>query len=167
MYDIEVSYKYQPPPVFVPVTSEKNIIGLLKPYFAKKLSDPNKPIIEDEYVLSRNKNRPRYPPTNRTNASGRKRPSKDPSLAGAAGGDNKKSKRKRPTEEIMAEKAERAEKRRQKLEEKAQRIAEKEQKKKMREELKEQERLAKMEAKEKKKVTPISYISIDLDNLLF
>ncbi|CAO3653291.1 unnamed protein product [Mucor hiemalis] len=147
----EVHYKYPPPPSFLAVTSEKPIIGLLQPYFSKRLSDPNRPLVEDEYIPNRNKNRPRYPPSNK-NSTGKKKPSKESAGGGLGpGGENKKSKRKRPTEEIVAEKAERAEKKRQKMEEKAQRIAEKEQKRKLREELKEQEKQAKIEAKEKKK----------------
>ncbi|GAA5801474.1 hypothetical protein HPULCUR_006922 [Helicostylum pulchrum] len=146
----EVHYKYTPPSNFLPVTSEKQIIGLLQPYFLKRLSDPAT-MLEDEYIPNRNKNRPRYPPTNKTNA-GKKKLSKESSGGGSGNGnDHKKSKRKRPTEEIVAEKAERAEKKRQKMEEKALRIAEKEKKRKLREELKEQEKLAKIEAKEKKK----------------
>lgn len=143
-----MQYKYPPPPTFLPLTSEKSVIGLLQPYFAKKLSDPSRPLREDEFIPSRNKNRPRYPPTNKT-AAGRKRLAKE---AAVVASDHKKYKRKRPTEEIVAEKAEKAEKKRQKLEEKAQRIAEKEQKRKMREELREQEKQAKIEAKEKKKL---------------
>ncbi|KAI8636118.1 hypothetical protein BD408DRAFT_426659 [Parasitella parasitica] len=144
----EPQYKYPPPPSFLPLTSEKDVIGLLQPYFAKKLSDPaGHPLIEDEY-MRRNKNRPRYPPTNKT-AAGRKKLAKDLSSLQA---DHRKNKRKRPTEEIVAEKAEKAEKKRQKMEEKAQRIAEKEQKRKMREELREQEKQAKIEAKEKKRL---------------
>ena len=144
----EPQYKYPPPPSFIPLTSDKNVIGLLQPFFAKKLSDPaGHPLIEDEYI-PRNKNRPRYPPTNKT-AAGRKKLAKESSSSQA---DHKKNKRKRPTEEIVAEKAEKAEKKRQKLEEKAQRIAEKEQKRKLREELREQEKQAKIEAKEKKKL---------------
>ena len=147
----EIQYKYPPPPIFLPVTSEKSIIGLLQPYFLKRLSDPNKPLVEDEYVPNKNKNRPRYPPTSK-NSANKKKLSKESSGGGSgAGGDNKKSKRKRPTEEIVAEKAERAEKKRQKMEEKAQRIAEKEHKRRLKEELREQEKQAKMEAKEKKK----------------
>ncbi|KAK4521289.1 uncharacterized protein ATC70_011903 [Mucor velutinosus] len=144
----EPQYKYPPPPSFLPLTSEKNVIGLLQPYFAKKLSDPSgKPLIEDEYI-PKSKNRPRYPPTNKT-AAGRKKLAKEASSSQA---DHRKNKRKRPTEEIVAEKAEKAEKKRQKMEEKAQRIAEKEQKRKLREELREQEKQAKIEAKEKKKL---------------
>ncbi|KAG1106850.1 hypothetical protein G6F42_016588 [Rhizopus arrhizus] len=144
----EPQSKYPPPPSFLPLTTEKNVIGLLQPYFAKKLSDTaGHPLIEDEY-LPRNKNRPRYPPTNKT-AAGRKKSAKEASSSQA---DHRKNKRKRPTEEIVAEKAEKAEKKRQKMEEKAQRIAEKEQKRKLREELREQERQAKIEAKEKKKL---------------
>lgn len=143
----EVKYKYPPPPSFLPVTSEGPIIGLLKPYFTKRLL--NGPVVEDEYIPTRNKNRPRHPPTNKN--SGKKKMGKESLGGGSGNADSKKSKRKRPTEEIVAEKAERAEKKRQKMEEKAQRIAEKEQKRRMREELKEQEKLAKIEAKEKKK----------------
>ncbi|GAN05795.1 SAGA transcriptional complex subunit [Mucor ambiguus] len=144
----EPQYKYPPPPSFLPLTSEKNVIGLLQPFFAKKLSDPSgKPLIEDEYI-PKSKNRPRYPPTNKT-AAGRKKLAKEASSSQA---DHRKNKRKRPTEEIVAEKAEKAEKKRQKMEEKAQRIAEKEQKRKLREELREQEKQAKIEAKEKKKL---------------
>lgn len=127
------------------------MIGLLQPYFQKRLSDPSHPLIEDEYIPNRHKNRPRYPPTNKNSAGGKKKPSKEAQASGP-GGEHKKSKRKRPTEEIVAEKAERAEKKRQKMEEKEKRIAEKEQKRRLREELKEQEKLAKMEAKEKKKL---------------
>ncbi|KAL0136261.1 hypothetical protein V8B55DRAFT_1537872 [Mucor lusitanicus] len=144
----EPQYKYPPPPTFLPLTSEKNVIGLLQPFFAKKLSDPSgKPLIEDEYI-PRSKNRPRYPPTNKT-AAGRKKLAKEASSSQA---DHRKNKRKRPAEEIVAEKAEKAEKKRQKMEERAQRIAEKEQKRKLREELREQEKQAKIEAKEKKKL---------------
>ncbi|CEP13306.1 hypothetical protein [Parasitella parasitica] len=144
----EPQYKYPPPPSFLPLTSEKDVIGLLQPYFAKKLSDPaGHPLIEDEY-MRRSKNRPRYPPTNKT-AAGRKKLAKESSSLQA---EHRKNKRKRPTEEIVAEKAEKAEKKRQKMEEKAQRIAEKEQKRKMREELREQEKQAKIEAKEKRKL---------------
>ncbi|KAI9019481.1 hypothetical protein CLU79DRAFT_234322 [Phycomyces nitens] len=144
--------KYPPPPPFTPITSEKELIGLLQPIFRKKLADSPHGLVEDEY-LPRNRNRPRYPPINKNSGIGRKKTAKDGSSSGGGSGngiDNKKSKRKRPLEEIKAEKAERAEKKRQKLEERAQRIAEKEQKRKLREELKEQERQAKLEAKEKK-----------------
>ncbi|KAI9496603.1 hypothetical protein BDB00DRAFT_807985 [Zychaea mexicana] len=147
--------KYPPPPPFSAITSEKQLIGLLQPVFQKKLSESTGSLVEDEYVPNRHRNRPRYPPTNKT-MSNRKKPLKDSGInsassgAAGAGGENRKTKRKRPPEEIMAIKAERAEKKRQKLEEKAQRTAEKEQKRKLREELKEQERLAKQEAKEKK-----------------
>jgi transcriptional activator SPT7 len=146
-------YKFPPPPNFQPITSEKSVIGLLQPYFAKKLSDPERPLVEDEYIPNRHKNRSRFPPTNK-NSTGRKKLSKESSGAGGsgAGGDHKKHKRKRPTEEIVAEKAEKAEKKRQKMEEKAQRIAEKEQKRRLREEAREQEKQAKIEAKEKKKL---------------
>ncbi|KAI7863084.1 hypothetical protein BDF14DRAFT_1847660 [Spinellus fusiger] len=145
--------KYLPPPPFTPVASEKELIGLLQHVFRKKLNDAPRALIEDEYIPSRNRNRSRYPPTNKNSVMGRKKTAKDGSFSGGGagnGGDNKKSKRKRPLEEIKAERAERAEKKRQKLEERAQRMAEKEQKRKIREELKEQERQAKLEAKEKK-----------------
>ncbi|RCI06534.1 Transcriptional activator spt7 [Rhizopus stolonifer] len=141
----EPQYRFPPPPNFLPIKSEKAFIGLLQPYFAKKL-----PLVEDEFIPNRNKNRPRYPPTNKI-AAGRKKLAKDSSHSNT-GTDHKKYKRKRPAEEIVAEKAEKAEKKRQKMEEKAQRIAEKEQKRRLREELKEQEKQAKMEAKEKKKL---------------
>ncbi|KAI8378270.1 hypothetical protein EDC96DRAFT_219367 [Choanephora cucurbitarum] len=140
----EPSFRFTPPPSFVPVTSEKAFVGLLQPYFAQKL-----PLIEDEFIPNRNKNRPRYPPTNKVTAN-RKKLGKDLHLG--AGADHKKYKRKRPAEEIVAEKAEKAEKKRLKMEEKAQRIAEKEQKRRMREELREQEKQARIEAKEKKKL---------------
>ncbi|KAI8364102.1 hypothetical protein BD560DRAFT_425671 [Blakeslea trispora] len=140
----EPSFRFTPPPNFVPVTTEKVLIGLLQPYFAQKL-----PLVEDEFIPNRNKNRPRYPPTNKV-AANRKKLGKD--IHSSAGADHKKYKRKRPAEEIVAEKAEKAEKKRLKMEEKAQRIAEKEQKRRMREELREQEKQAKIEAKEKKKL---------------
>ncbi|KAL0092816.1 hypothetical protein J3Q64DRAFT_1231691 [Phycomyces blakesleeanus] len=144
--------KYPPPPPFTPLTSEKELIGLLQPIFRKKLADTPHGLVEDEY-LPRNRNRPRYPPINKNSGIGRKKTAKDGSSSGGGSGngaDSKKSKRKRPLEEIKAEKAERAEKKRQKLEERAQRMAEKEQKRKLRDEMKEQERQAKLEAKEKK-----------------
>lgn len=131
------------------------MIGLLQPLFQKKLADaPNGRLTEDEYIPNRQRGRPRYPPTNKL-LSGRKKPLKDAgsnnALSGAtAGGDTRKTKRKRPPEEIQAIKEEREKKRRQKMEERAQRAAEKEEKRKLREELKEQERLAKQEAKDKK-----------------
>lgn len=137
------------------MTSEKQMIGLLQPLFQKKLADaPNGRLTEDEYLPIRQRGRPRYPPTNKL-LSGRKKPLKDAgsnnALTGtSAGGDTRKTKRKRPPEEIQAIKEEREKKRRQKMEERAQRAAEKEEKRKLREELKEQERLAKQEAKDKK-----------------
>ncbi|ORY98465.1 hypothetical protein BCR43DRAFT_512654 [Syncephalastrum racemosum] len=149
----EAAPKYPPPPAFTPVTSDKALIGLLQPVFQKKLSVEGG-MVEDEYILNRHRNRPRWPPTNKT-ASGRKKPLKDTntnsntSQAGASG-EARKTKRKRPLEEVMAEKAERAEKKRQKQEERQQKMAEKEQKRKMREEQREQERQAKQEAKLKK-----------------
>ncbi|KAI7882180.1 hypothetical protein K492DRAFT_206338 [Lichtheimia hyalospora FSU 10163] len=155
MLNKEPEFKYPPAPPFTPVTSEKQMIGLLQPLFQKKLADaPNGRLTEDEYVPNRQRGRPRYPPTNKL-LSGRKKPLKDAgsnnALSGAsAGGDTRKTKRKRPPEEIQAIKEEREKKRRQKMEERAQRAAEKEEKRKLREELKEQERLAKQEAKDKK-----------------
>lgn len=131
------------------------MIGLLQPLFQKKLADaPNGRLTEDEYLPIRQRGRPRYPPTNKL-LSGRKKPLKDAgsnnALTGtSASGDTRKTKRKRPPEEIQAIKEEREKKRRQKMEERAQRAAEKEEKRKLREELKEQERLAKQEAKDKK-----------------
>ncbi|KAI8139598.1 hypothetical protein BJV82DRAFT_626694 [Fennellomyces sp. T-0311] len=146
---------YPPPPAFTPITSEKQLIGLLQPVFQKKLAESTRGLVEDEYMPGRHRNRPRYPPTNKSTSS-RKKPLKDSGMnsassgGGGSGNESRKTKRKRPPEEIMAIKAERAEKKRQKLEEKAQRTAEKEQKRKLREEQKEQERQAKQEAKEKK-----------------
>ncbi|KAI9268278.1 hypothetical protein BDA99DRAFT_603761 [Phascolomyces articulosus] len=152
----EPTPNYPPPPPFTPVTTEKQLIGLLQPVFQKKLADTTRTLVEDEYIPNRHRIKPRYPPTNKTTTN-RKKPLKDSGMnsasaggAGGAGGENRKTKRKRPPEEIQAIKAERAEKKRQKLEEKAQRTAEKEQRRKLREELKEQGRLAKQEAKEKK-----------------
>ncbi|KAG1627861.1 hypothetical protein G6F45_007342 [Rhizopus arrhizus] len=147
----EKMLKYQPPPNFLPVTSEKDIIGLLHPYFTKRLSDTTTPLIEDEFIPNRNKSKPRYPPTTK-NVPGRKKIPKEASAGGpGARGDIRKYKKKRPAEEINAEKAEKAEKKRLRMEEKAQKIAEKEQRRRLKEELKEQEKQAKIEAKEKKK----------------
>ncbi|CEG71789.1 hypothetical protein RMATCC62417_07459 [Rhizopus microsporus] len=147
----EQKIKYHPPPSFEPVTSEKPIIGLLQPYFSKRLADSTGSVIEDEFLPNRNKSKPRYPPTTK-NVPGRKKMPKEATAGGAGGkGDIRKYKKKRPVEEINAEKAEKAEKKRLRMEERAQRIAEKEQRRKMKEELKEQEKLARMEAKEKKK----------------
>lgn len=150
---LEPKLAYPPPPPFTPVTSETEFIGLLRPFIKSKMTE--KGLVEDEYIPNKHKSRPKYPPTNKTN-TGRKRPLKDSSPnstglgAGGLGGESRKTKRKRPLEEILAEKAERAEKKRQKMEEKAQRLAEKEEKRRLREELKEQERMAKQEAKERK-----------------
>ncbi|CAO3621827.1 unnamed protein product [Cunninghamella blakesleeana] len=148
----EPKFKYTPRPPFTPVTSNKQVIGLLQPYFEKKLSEAeNGRIIEDEFITGRHRHKSRYPPvnvgTNGPGGIGRKKTGRD---GYGSGQSDKKGKRKRPLEEIKAEKAERAEKRRLKMEEKAQKLAEKEQKRKLREEIKEQERLAKQEAKEKK-----------------
>lgn len=147
---------YPPPPPFTPLRSEKEVIGLLQPYFAKKLSEaPNGHLIEDEYNPSKLKLKTRYPPSDRP-SSGRKRLLKDTGINGlstnvtGAGVEVRKTKRKRPLAEIEAERAERAEKKRLKLEEREKKLAEKEQKRKLREEMKEQERLAKLEAKERK-----------------
>ncbi|KAI8980411.1 hypothetical protein BDB01DRAFT_796328 [Pilobolus umbonatus] len=146
----DIHLKYPPPPSFIPIRSDNGIIGLLRPYFSRRLIDSDQPLIEDEYIPNKNKNKSRYPPTNKGNL-GKKKTSKE-SLGSGSTNENKKAKRKRPMEEIVAEKEERAEKKRLKLEEKAQRLAEKEQKRKLREELKEQEKQARIEAKEKKKV---------------
>ncbi|KAI9315156.1 hypothetical protein BX666DRAFT_1959745 [Dichotomocladium elegans] len=151
----EPAPKYAPPPPFTPITSEKQVIGLLQPVFQKKLAEtPSGHLTEDEYIPNRHRGRPRYPPTNKV-LNGRKKPSRENGPGSSPGGpgmsgDSRKTKRKRPPEEIQAIKEEREKKRRQKLEEKAMRAAEKEEKRKLREELKEQERLAKQEAKEKK-----------------
>ncbi|KAI9478715.1 MAG: hypothetical protein EXX96DRAFT_505382 [Benjaminiella poitrasii] len=148
---IDPTYKYPPPPSFPPITTETQIIGLLKPYFTKRLSNPDLPLVEDEYMPNKNKNRPRYPPTNKPTV-GRKKLTKESSSATGVGGEHKKHKRKRPIEEIAAERAEKAEKKRLRMEEKAQKIAEKEQKRRLREELREQEKQARIEAKEKRKL---------------
>lgn len=151
----EPQYRFPPPPSFVPITSEKTLIGLLQPYFAKKLTEAaasTRGLIEDEYIPNRNRNKPRYPPSNKP-TQGRKKSNKEASGTGSgAGGEHKKHKRKRPAEEINAEKAEKAERRRLKMEEREKRIAEKEQKRKLKVELKEQEKQARIEAKEKKKL---------------
>jgi transcriptional activator SPT7 len=148
---LEPLFKYQPRPPFTPLTSSKQIIGLLQPYFDKKFSETEENrLVEDEFSQTRSSRRPRHPPVHLglcAPGGGRKKLGKD---GYGPGSGDKKGKRKRPTEEIKAEKAERAEKRRLKMEEKKQKVAEKEQKRKLREELKEQERLAKQEAKEKK-----------------
>lgn len=127
------------------------MIGLLQPYFDKKFSETEENrLVEDEFSQTRSNRRPRHPPVHLglcAPGGGRKKLGKD---GYGTGSGDKKGKRKRPTEEIKAEKAERAEKRRLKMEEKKQKVAEKEQKRKLREEIKEQERLAKQEAKEKK-----------------
>ncbi|CAO3611432.1 unnamed protein product [Cunninghamella echinulata] len=148
----EPKFKYTPRPPFTPITSSKQTIGLLQPYFEKKLTEAeNGRLIEDEFITGRHRHKSRHPPvnvsTNGPGGNGRKKSGRD---GYGSGQSDKKGKRKRPLEEIKAEKAERAEKRRLKLEEKAQKLAEKEQKRKLREEMKEQERLAKQEAKEKK-----------------
>ncbi|KAI8364636.1 uncharacterized protein BYT42DRAFT_589889 [Radiomyces spectabilis] len=140
--------KYPYPGSFTSVTSENQLIGLLKPFFMEKLATSSGALIEDEQIPNRHRNRPRYPPIKK-NFSNKKGSSKDAVGDGGSQGD-KKGKRRRGIEEIQAEKAERAEKRRQKLEERAQRLAEKEEKRRIREEIKEQERLAKLEAKERK-----------------
>ncbi|KAI9264766.1 hypothetical protein BY458DRAFT_513918 [Sporodiniella umbellata] len=147
----EPDLKHQPPPKFLQITSGQNIIGLLQSYFEKRLGDSANPLIEDEFIPNRNKSKPRYPPTTK-NVPGRKKIPKEASTGGSGSrGDIRKYKKKRPTEEINAEKAEKAEKKRLRMEEKAHRMAEKEQRKKLKEELKEQEKQAKIEAKEKKK----------------
>ncbi|ORX60257.1 hypothetical protein DM01DRAFT_1380641 [Hesseltinella vesiculosa] len=134
----EPQYKYTPRPPFTPVTSTKQVIGLLHPYFEKKLSEDDR-LVEDEFNAMIGYRRTRYPPLHQSSTGGNRKKQKDYS---SSSGD-KKGKRKRVTEEVLAE---RAEKRRLKLEEKAQKIAEREQKRRMREE----ERLAKQEAKERK-----------------
>ncbi|KAG0172229.1 Transcriptional activator spt7 [Apophysomyces sp. BC1034] len=148
----EPLFKYPPPPAFTPISSERDVIGLLRPLFRKKLSEATQGLFEDEYLPNRYRNRPRYPPTNKNSAVGRRRAGRDGNTSGGSGGagGEKKSKRKRPLEEIKAEKEERDLKRRQKIEERAQKQAEKDRKKELREKQKQQERQAKIEAKEKK-----------------
>ncbi|KAF7724387.1 Transcriptional activator spt7 [Apophysomyces ossiformis] len=149
---VEPLYKYPPPAAFTPIGSERDVIGLLRPFFRKKLGESPQGLVEDEYLPNRYRNRPRYPPANKTSAAGRRRTGRDGAASGSSGlpGSEKKSKRKRPLEEIKAEKEERDLKRRQKIEERAQKQAEKDRKKELREKQKQQERQAKMEAKEKK-----------------
>ncbi|KAI8066805.1 hypothetical protein BC940DRAFT_257389 [Gongronella butleri] len=137
----EPQYKYPPRPPFTPVTSSKQVIGLLQPYFEQKLADAEERLVEDEFNTNIRYRRPRYPPLQQSTSSSSRKKQKDYAAS------DKKAKRKRPTEEILAE---RAEKRRLKMEEKEKKLAEREQKRRLREEMKDKERQAKLEAKERK-----------------
>ncbi|CEG77043.1 hypothetical protein RMATCC62417_11856 [Rhizopus microsporus] len=76
----EQKIKYHPPPSFQPVASEKHIIGLLQPYFSKRLADSTGSVVEDEFLPNRNKSKPRYPPTTK-NVPGRKKMPKEATAA--------------------------------------------------------------------------------------
>lgn len=131
----EPKEKYAAPPIFLPVTSTEPFIGLLKAWYETRLDK-----VEDEYIIQKRGNRPRYPPVNVRSAyiqhqqlqTVKRRVLKDGSNTNQAN-EEAKRKRKRAIEESKAQK------KKQKLEIKALKLAEKEQKKKQREE----EKLAK------------------------
>lgn len=125
--------KYPSPPPFIPIRTPSSLVGLLQPWYSKRLEENQ--TIEDEYIpkTKRNNNMPRYPPVNIKSAyiehqqnTIKKRVLKDGSNTNAS--EETKRKRKRAMEESKAQKKQ------QKLELKAQKLAEKEQKKKQREE---------------------------------
>jgi transcriptional activator SPT7 len=125
-YYIEQTLKHATPPPFTKVTNPESFIGLLQPWYKKRLED-HPDLLEDEY-LPRHRHRNRYPPLNKPM---KRRVLKDGSNTHYS--NEEKKKRKHQMEELKAER------KRQKLELKAQKLAEKEQKKKE----KEEQRLAK------------------------
>ncbi|KAK4516715.1 Nucleolar GTP-binding protein 1 [Mucor velutinosus] len=147
----EPQCKHPAPPPFTPVESEDAFIGLLKPWYRKRMQDnPQNAAMEDEFKPTKKSNRPKYPPIHIRSAnaahinSNKRKALRDGSntLHSTVLMEEKK-KRKRMLEESKLQK------KRQRLELKAQKLAEKEQKKKLREENRERERLAKQQ-KEKK-----------------
>ncbi|CEP17453.1 hypothetical protein [Parasitella parasitica] len=145
----EPQLNYPLPPTFSPVQNEDSFIGLLKPWYKKRIHD-NPNAVEDEFKPTRRSNRPKNPPIHLRSANcshinqNKRKALKDGSntIHSLALMEEKK-KRKRLLEESKAEK------KKQRLELKAQKLAERGQKKKIREEIRERERLAKQE-KDKK-----------------
>jgi hypothetical protein len=147
--------KYPIPPSFSAITSEKSFIGLLQPWYRKRLQE-EPDAIEDEYI-KRRPYRSRYPPvhirsanpqmhslTTAAQSTGRRRALKDGSnTIHASLTEEMKKKRKQMNEEAKAER------KKYKLEQKVQKIADKELKKKQREESREKEKPVKQQ-KEKK-----------------
>ncbi|EPB89608.1 hypothetical protein HMPREF1544_03540 [Mucor circinelloides 1006PhL] len=145
----EPQLQYPAPPPFTPAENEDAFIGLLKPWYKKRLQD-NPNAVEDEFKLTKKSNRPKNPPIHIRSANAAHiNPNKRKALRDGSNTLHstalmeEKKKRKRLLEESKAQK------KKQRLELKAQKIAEKEQKKKLREENRERDRLAKQQ-KEKK-----------------
>ncbi|GAN00791.1 transcriptional activator spt7 [Mucor ambiguus] len=143
--------KYSVPPPFTPVDSEDAFIGLLKPWYKKRMQDnPQAAAMEDELKPTKKSNRPKYPPihirsanASHINSNKRKALRDGSNTLHTTALLEEKKKRKRLLEEAKVQK------KKQRLELKAQKLAEKELKKKMREENREKEKLAKQQ-KEKK-----------------
>ncbi|KAI8644737.1 hypothetical protein BD408DRAFT_412817 [Parasitella parasitica] len=141
----EPPLKYPFPPAFTPAKDEDSFIGLLKPWYKRRIHD-NPSAVEDEFKSARRSNRPKNPPIHLRSANSihisqsKRKALKDGSntIHSLALMEEKKKRK------ILLEES-KAEKKKQKLDLKAQKLAEREQKKKIREE----NRLAKQQ-KEKK-----------------
>lgn len=130
---------YPPPLPFTPLSEPTATIGLLHPFFKKRLEDLGS-LIEDEFmpVSRRAAMRPKVPPTGKIISSMRKRVPKPGELSALA--EAKKRKRKK---EKDAQEAERLERKKMKQDAKERKLIEKQEKKKLKEESKIKEKMAK------------------------
>ncbi|KAF9902075.1 Transcriptional activator spt7, partial [Lobosporangium transversale] len=130
---------YPPPPPFTPLTDPTETIGLLHPFFKKRMEELGS-LLEDEFmpVSRRVAMRPKIPPTGKIVSSMKNRANKPGELSALA--EAKKRKRKK---EKDAQEAERAERKRQKQDAKDKKMQERMEKKKMKEESKLKEKLTK------------------------